>query len=102
MLSIFVLIGVATSFARIAFDKNLNRGLWGTIGVLSYFVSQFVITLIIASVSPETMLDNTNRIVYSLLSGIAGVAIAYVVLQRMPDGKDESQNDSNLLDGDIK
>jgi hypothetical protein len=102
MLSIFVLIGVATSFARIAFDKNLNRGLWGTIGVLSYFVSQFVITLIIAAVSPETMADSTNGVVYSLLSGFAGVTIAYIILQRIPDGKDENDNNTNLLDGDIK
>jgi hypothetical protein len=102
MLVIFILIGIVTTFSRLAFDKNLNRYLWGTIGVVSYYLAQYIGGFIINSINPEILQDKGALIGIALLLGFTGVGIAYFILYKMPDPNETSVDDSDLLDNKIE
>ena len=99
MIGIFLLIYIATSFSKLAFDKNLNRYVWGTIGVASYFISQVISGLIISEINPELLNGSGSVTIIGLITGLMGVGIAYLILQRMPEKQDILSFDRDLLDG---
>jgi hypothetical protein len=101
MLTIFLFIGIATMFSRKAFDKDRNRYLWGTIGVLSYFLTQFVAGVIVNLINPELLVNKASLYIISMLSGFSGVGIAYTILNRLPDLAEESLADDNILDSQL-
>jgi drug/metabolite transporter (DMT)-like permease len=102
MLIIVILVAIATTFSKLAFDKNLNRYLWGTIGVVSYFLAQFLGGIIISAINPEILQDSGANIGYALLLGFIGVGIAYFFLHKMPYPDDTIVDDSDLLDDKIE
>ena len=102
MLIIFILFGIAKTFAQIAHDKNRNRYLWGTIGVLSYYLTQIIAGIIIALVIPE-WLENTGIVMaINLISGFSGVGIAYFILNKLSDPTEELEADDDLLDSKLE
>jgi hypothetical protein len=102
MLSIFMLISVATTFARIAHDKDLNRYMWGTIGVLSYFIMQIIFGVVFVIFSPELVQNRGAGIILELGGGLSGVGIAYYILKKMPNPNDSPPPASgDLLDSDL-
>jgi hypothetical protein len=101
MLSIFILISVASAFARIAHDKNRNRYLWGTIGVVSYFLSNIIAGVIIAMTRPEWLENQGVIMTLDLTSGFLGIVIAYLILKKLPDPTENPDLDNNLLDSQI-
>ncbi len=102
MLVIVIIIGIATTFSRLAFDKNLNRYLWGTIGVVSYYLAQFIGGIIINEINPELLQDKGALVGYALLLGFMGVGVAYFILYKMPYPGETIVDDSDLLDNKIE
>lgn len=101
MLSIFLFFGIATMFSRKAFDKNRNRYLWGTIGVLSYFIMPFIVGIVIAVVSPES-LDNERFLnILGIVAGFLGVGVAYFILHKLSDPTENLVADNDLLDSQL-
>ena len=98
MLSIFLLIFIGTSFSKLAFDKNLNRYVWGTIGIASYFITQLIAGLIIGVTNPELLSDRGSVTIIGLITGFMGVGIAYFILHRMPVKQENISFDGDLLD----
>ncbi len=103
MLSIFMFVTIATTFSRKAYDKDLNRYLWGTIGILSYFAMQIIAGVIIALTIPDLLNEQGALIAIDLCSGLIGVGIAYFILNRIPDPNDPARvgNDDDLLDSNL-
>ena len=101
MLTIFIFIGIAMTFSRKAYDKDRNRYVWGTIGVVSYFLLQIIAGGIIALVKPEWLTEQAIVTVIGLVTGFAGVGVAYYILHKLPDPTEETVENSGLLD-DIK
>jgi hypothetical protein len=102
MIAIVIIIAVATTFSRLAFDKNLNRYLWGTIGVVSYYLAQFIGGHILNMINPELLQDSGALIGYALLFGFMGVGIAYFILYKMPDSNETIVDESDLLDNKLE
>ncbi|MBL7816317.1 MAG: hypothetical protein JNL70_14955 [Saprospiraceae bacterium] len=96
MLSIFILAGIATTFARTAFGKDRSRFVWGFIGVASYFLMQVVAGIVIRFINPDWLTNQGILIGVSLLSGFIGVGIAYYILYNLSDPIEET--DADLLD----
>jgi drug/metabolite transporter (DMT)-like permease len=102
MLSIFLFIGIGSTFARKAFDKDRSRGLWATIGIISYFLMQFVAGVFIFMMMPELLSDDASVLILNLVTGFGGVGIAYYILHRLPDLREEIQAiDDDLLDSNL-
>jgi predicted Na+-dependent transporter len=98
MLSIFIFFGIASTFSRKAFDKNRNRYVWGTIGVVSYFLLQILAGIVIALVKPEWLDEQVIVTVAGLITGFAGVGAAYYILHKLPDPTEVAAENSGLLD----
>jgi protein-S-isoprenylcysteine O-methyltransferase Ste14 len=98
MLSIFIFLGIATTFARKAYDKNRNRYVWGTIGVVSYFVLQLFAGSLLAVTKPEWLENQAMVTVIGLVTGFAGVGVAYYILNKLPDPTEVEAENSGLLD----
>ena len=98
MLSIFIMIGIAISFARIAHDKNRNRFLWGIIGIISYYVTQIIAGIAIAFTYPSLQQNPGGIAAISIAAGFLGVSIAYYFLYQLPDAADENAGEDDLLD----
>jgi hypothetical protein len=98
MLEIFLLISAASSFAKIAFDKNLNRYLWGSIAVGSYLLGQVFMVFFIALVNPEVLKNSGSLTVCGVCGGLICVGIAYFILQRIPVKTDRISLNKDLLD----
>lgn len=101
MLSIFILISIATMFSRKAFEKNRNRYGWGTIGVVTFFAAQLIAGVVIALIKPEWLENQGIVTVAGLISGSLGVGVAYYILYKLPDPTEIVGTDSNLLDSDL-
>jgi hypothetical protein len=98
MLEIFLLISAASSFAKIAFDKNLNRYLWGSIAVGSYLLGQVLMVFFIALVNPDVLNNTASLTVCGVCGGLICVGIAYVILRRIPEKEDHISINKDLLD----
>ena len=98
MLSIFILVSAATTFARLAHDKNRNRYLWGTIGVVSYFLTQIIVGVLIGLVKPELLEDNVTINILGMVCGFIGMGVAYYILKTLPDPTEEVTSNADLLD----
>jgi hypothetical protein len=102
MLAIFMLISVATTFARIAHDKDFNRFIWGAIGVSSYFIMQVVVGIIVIITMPKLYENTGAKIALDLGSGLLGVSIAYFILKNLHNPNDTPPPASgDLLDSDL-
>ena len=101
MLSIFILISIASAFSRKAFDKNRNRYAWGTIGVVTFFASQFIGGIIVALINAELLSDQATVTIVGLVSGILGTGTAYYMLHKLPDPTEIVETDSDLLDSNL-
>jgi hypothetical protein len=102
MLGVFILISIASTFSKIALNKNLNRYLWGAIGVVSYFLAQIIGGVVLAILNEELLNNSGAMIGINLLTGFSGVGIAYYFLQKMPDPNEVISNDNDLLDSNIE
>ena len=101
MLSIFILVSAATTFARLAHDKNRNRYLWGTIGVVSYFLTQIIVGVLIGLVKPELLEDNVTINILGMVCGFIGMGVAYYILKTLPDPIEEVTSNPDLLDSHL-
>ncbi len=101
MLSIFIMIGVAMSFARLAHDKDRNRYVWGAIGVVSYFVAQLIAGMVIGLTKPELLQNRGSLSIISIVAGLIGVGIAFFILKRMPNPTEALAAGNDLLDTKI-
>ncbi len=101
MLSIFILISIASAFSRKAHDKNRNRYGWGTIGVVTFLASQFIGGIIVALINAKLLEDNTIVTVIGLVSGIIGTGTAYYILHKLPDPTEVIETDGDLLDSNL-
>lgn len=96
MLSIFIFAGIATTFARKAYDKDRNRYLWGFIGIASYFLMQVLAGIIMRLTNPDWLNNQGILTGIGLASGFVGVGIAYYFLHNLSDPIEET--DADLLD----
>ena len=101
MLSIFILFSIASAFSRKAHDKNRNRYGWGTIGVVTFFGSQFIGGIIVALINADLLNDQGTVTIIGLISGIIGTGTAYYVLHKLPDPTEIVETDSDLLDSNL-
>lgn len=101
MLSIFILVSAATTFARLAHDKNRNRYLWGTIGVVSYFLTQIIVGIVIGLINPELLQETVFINITGVACGFMGIGIAYYILKTLPDPTEEVTSNPNLLDSNL-
>ena len=101
MLTIFIFIGIATGFSRLAFDKDRNRWVWGTIGVASYFILQILAGILMALLKPEWLENKGILTTVSMVAGFSGVGIAYYILHQLPSLDENMVVDSQLLDSNM-
>jgi hypothetical protein len=101
MIEIFVVISLASTFAKLAFDKNFNRYVWGGIAVGSYIIGQVLMGFIVAATQPSLLDDKITFSLLGIPSGLIGVGIAYIILRRLPEKRDNNALDRDLLDGKI-
>ncbi len=101
MLGIFILVGIATTLARKAFDKDRNRYLWGAIGVVSYYLFQLVAGIFIAFIEPEWLQNQGIVLGLGLGFGFIGVGIAYYILHKLPNPTEVEDSENDLLDAPL-
>jgi peptidoglycan/LPS O-acetylase OafA/YrhL len=99
---IVLLVSIALTFSNLAHSKNLNRYVWGFIGVISYYVAQLLAGIFIAFFSKNLKTNQEALFIIGILAGCLGVGIAYFTLQKMPDAEDTRHNRKDLLDSNFK
>jgi peptidoglycan/LPS O-acetylase OafA/YrhL len=99
---IVILVSIALTFSKLAHSKNLNRYLWGFIGVISYYIAQLLAGVFIAIFSKDLKNNQEAILVIGVLAGLLGVGIAYFILQKMPDSEEIKHNRKDLLDSNFK
>ena len=93
MLEILIIIAVVKGFCSVAEGKGRSKGLWGTIGALSYYVPILLMSflvlpaLVAAGALPFVTQDNVFfvAILINLGTGILCCLVAYMVLRGMSD-----------------
>ena len=94
-----VAILIAVWFYRLADSKNLNKFLWAAIGGLSFVIAQLILGVAIALLFPKTLENFVLQILVGILSGAAGVWIAYIALNKTAGNPNNStKNNSDLID----
>ena len=83
------------------YDKNRNRYLWGTIGVVSYFLTQIIVGVLIGLVKPELLEDNVTINILGMVCGFIGMGVAYYILKTLPDPIEEVTSNPDLLDSHL-
>jgi ABC-type uncharacterized transport system permease subunit len=96
-----ILVSIALTFSNLAYSKNLNRYVWGFIGVISYYVAQLLAGIFIAFFSKNLKKDQEALFIIGILAGCLGVGIAYFILQKMPDAEVTKHNRKDLLDSNF-
>jgi hypothetical protein len=96
MLGIFLLIGVAKAFYSTAFDKDRNAILWAIMGIITFYLSQFLLGAIIALTGNIESFSEMELNIYGLIAGVCCTGILYIILQRLPALSDV--DDSEFLD----
>lgn len=91
---IFAII-ISLLFYRGAVQHNLNKILWPAIGFLSYLGGQLVVGFIIGALAPDLLDNSLSMILFGLISGIAGVGIAYRVMLNTAKKNAEKKESSN-------
>jgi ABC-type transport system involved in multi-copper enzyme maturation permease subunit len=99
---IIILVSIALIFSNLAHSKNLNRYVWGFIGVISYYVAQLLAGIFIAFFSKSLKNNQEALFIIGILAGCLGVGIAYFILLRMPNVEETQHNRKDLLDSDFK
>lgn len=93
MLEILIVIAVVKGFCSVADGKGRSKGVWGTIGALSYYLPILLMSFLIfpsllaAKALPFVTQDNVFviAILTNLGVGILCCFIAYMVLRGMSD-----------------
>jgi Na+/proline symporter len=99
---IIILVSIALTFSNLAHSKNLNRYLWGFIGIISYYIAQLLAGVLIVLFSKDLKNNHEAMSVIGILAGLLGVAIAYFILHKMPDAEEIRHNRKDLLDSNFK
>jgi hypothetical protein len=97
-----LLILAAIGFYRGAEKRNMIGWLWAVIGVASYFTGPFLAGIIIGLTDPYTLYDEGTLNIYGIISAIASLIVAYIILvivgDRKQKKKEKQDEDSTLLD----
>lgn len=99
---LIILVSIATTFSNLAHLKNLNRYLWGFIGVISYYLAQLLAGISIAIFSKDLKNNHEAMMIIGILAGLLGIGLAYFTLQKMPDAEEIRHNQKDLLDSNFK
>ena len=98
---LIILVSITSTFSNLAHSKNLNRYLWGFIGVISYYLAQLLAGLMIALFSDELKKSQEAISIIGILSGLLGIGLAYFILHKMPNAEELSFNRKDLLDSNM-
>jgi len=96
-----IILVIGFLFYRMANEAGMNKFLWPALGIIAYFVAQFVVGFIVAIINPELITSTMSQIILGLASGIIGVSVIYLVFQNAKKNQGNKPNDSNLIDTDL-
>lgn len=100
-----VLIIIVVAFVNNAGNLGLNKVLWGFIGAVSYFGTQFVVGIVAALIiglDEAAYIDSGTELSLNFVGIIAGGVASYIAYQRMPYYAEKEEIDiDDLLDQDM-
>lgn len=102
MLGLLLIYFVGRAFYRLAETHKRSKWLFAILGVLTYYVTQFVFALavfsyMVANNGELTSGTELSVTLISILVGAAGVGLFYYLLKRAWE-KNPKMNDDELLD----
>lgn len=102
MLGLLLIYFVGRAFYRLAETHKRSKWLFAILGVVSYYVTQFIFAFAVVSymLSTGSYLDSSTELVITLvgiLVGGIGVSIFYAILRRAWEKKPRIDN-NELLD----
>lgn len=96
-----VLIIIGVLFYNYANSNNINKVLWVIVGLLSYFVPQLIVGVIIGLIAPQMVNDTVSLTIIGIAVGIIGAIIAYQVMVSYSKKEKIIPVDDSLLDSDL-
>lgn len=91
MLLIAILIGVVVGLYNLAEKKGLNKWVWAVMGLVGWFGAQFVIGIILGMTNSSILYDETQLIIWGLISSLVGVSIVYGALFMVAKNKESKK-----------
>ena len=93
------MIGLGRVFYKFAEKNNLNKILWGILGIVGFYVAQIITGIIIAFTNPGMLEENITITIISIVTGLFGSLITWGIMNSVAKNKSKSLNsDSDILD----
>lgn len=95
-----ILIGYA--FRQLAFDRKRNEWLWVILSIVTYFLAQVLIGLIIALIKPDMLKNEMGINILGWIGGLLATFVLYMYLKNLPEKEDKILDNNDLLDDNFK
>jgi uncharacterized membrane protein YeaQ/YmgE (transglycosylase-associated protein family) len=96
-----VLLVIGILFYNYAKRNNINKAVWVIVGLLSYFVPQLIVGVIIGLVAPQMVNDKGMLTIIGIAVGAIGAIIAYQIMVNYAKKEKIKVVDDSLLDSDL-
>lgn len=98
---IAVIGGLFAAFFKLADSHDRNGWIYGGIGPVSWFGTQFLAGIIIGFLAPEVLSDTSSVFIFGLGSGLVGSIVSYLLIKNhftKNPKKSSKYNNEDILD----
>lgn len=78
---ILLVVGLFSAFFKLADSHDRNGWIYGGIGPVSWFGTQFIVGIIITIISPQILSDTSSIFIFGLGSGLIGTIVTYMLIR---------------------
>lgn len=97
-----LVIFIGYAFYQLAFERNRNQWLWAILSVVTYFLAQVLIGLIIALIKPDMLKNEMGINILGWIGGLLATFVLYMYLKNLPEKEDKILDNNDLLDDNFK
>ncbi len=96
-----VLIIIGVVFYNFAKSNKINKAAWVIIGLVSYFVPQLLVGIVIGFTAPQMINERGALTIIGIAVGLIGAVIAYQVMVNYAKKAKIKEVDDSLLDSEL-
>lgn len=95
---VLLIVGLFTAFYKLADSHDRNGWIYGGIGPLAWFGTQFLAGIIIGIIAPQLLGEGANILLFGLGSGLIGTIVTYMLIKNHFDKNSKKSNKYNNED----
>ena len=92
ILLILLVVGLFSAFYKLADSHDRNGWIYGGIGPVTWFGTQFIAGILIGITAPQLLSDSMNVLIIGMGTGLVGTIVCYMLIKSHFDKNPKKSN----------